>query len=176
MGITAVWVLIFVVCFFSFIGCLSFYIYKCCKKEKILMNSKQLADALEKQKADAESRLRLKERGSNEESDSEDSDSEDLEEKNSSRKYEFKIIIYVKITLLGLLIGSLYLVDRKFIAFFDSYILISCKFTYINQVMLQGDERNLNINFLGMDVLKNKTKTLLEYYANTTTAEFSSDL
>jgi hypothetical protein len=41
---------------------------------------------------------------------------------------------------------------------------------------MQGDERNLNIKFLGMDEIGVKTKELLNYYQNTTTSEFTTDL
>lgn len=88
----------------------------------------------------------------------------------------YKIIIYVKIGLLFFLAGSLYLVDKNFIDFFQKYILISCKFTYTNQVLLQGDERNQNIKFLGMDQIKNQSNILLQYYENTTTSEFKTEL
>lgn len=54
LGDTAIWVIFFFLCFFSFIGCIAFQCYRSWKKERILLNTKQLEEAIEKQRADAE--------------------------------------------------------------------------------------------------------------------------
>lgn len=172
------WVILLVISGLLTLAFLVLTIIKLIKKESTILHPKEILEAKKLKKADKEAKKQLKSDNMNglpEEDDDEklsfedsDTEFEDFVKEHSPQKKFFTIVMLVKFCLLCGMIGIISAFDANFVGFFEKYILISCKFTYMNQVLLEGDERNTKIKFLGISVLENKTKTLLEWYANTT--------
>lgn len=147
--------------------CCGFGIFHLFRKKKILLNEEQIKKIRQKRN-----------KGLNREDAQEDwdDDEDDLDIKNDPHKLEFKIFLYIKIALILLFGVSLYIVDRQFNNFFYEYVKISCKFTYTNEIFLKGDERNPDIDFMGLANLSTKLELMEGYMKNTTFTDFSDDI
>lgn len=161
----ALWIIVSAISFIGFTFCLGFSIIHIFKKKEILLNSDQIKKLREKKK-------RKKQGDDFSFEDEED----DLDEKNNPHKSEFRIILYVKFGLVLLFCGSLVIVDKQVKSFYHDYVKTSCKFTYMNQVFLTGDERNAELGFIGIEKLKNKLGNFNNYLKNTSFEGFSIEI
>lgn len=163
----ALWILISIVVIAGYTFCCGFCTFYCFKKKKILLNEEQIEKIRNKRKD-----MMLKKPGAMDSDDDED----ELDERNNQHRFEFRIILYIKLGLIFLFGASLYMVDRQFNLFYKSYVQISCKYTYVNQILIKGDERNLEANFMGVEKMEEKLTRLEEYMTNTTFTGFLDNI